>query len=167
MKTTRLVPLFLLLVGSGAAAQNQHVLSAGGTEATIPGGTIRGTIGQPVIGPVTLVRRGRTLQGFWYTVDGGSFPTSVPYADAPPPLIPYPNPATTVAELRGDLPPARDLHIELVDPIGATRRILFDGAHTGGELRIPIPIDELPVGGFLITVASSQGRGTTTLIVTR
>lgn len=133
----------------------------------IPGGTIRGTIGQPVIGPVKLARRGRALQGFWYTVGGGSFPTSVLSADAPLPLAPYPNPATTVAELRGDLPPARDLHIELVDPIGATRRILFDGAHAGGELRIPIPIDELPVGGFLITIASSRGRGTTTLIVTR
>lgn len=156
---SHIIAILFLFGAGGAMAQNPHVIGAGATDGTIPGGRIRGTLGQPVIGPVALRNAGRALQGFWYTLDEeGSFPTSAPLDGESASLALYPNPATTHAELRGVIPPTRSLHLEIVDVLGKTRQVLYDGSHPGGAVNIRVPVEDLPSGTYLLTIGDGQRR---------
>lgn len=154
---TQILAILCLLGAERAVAQNPSVIGSGGTEGTIPGGAIKGTLGQPVIGPVVLRKTGRGLQGFWCRLDEeGAFPTSAQANRETASATIYPNPATTRAEFRGNLPPSRNLRVEVVDMLGVTRQVLLYSPHPGGLVNLPVPIEDLSSGSYLITIHSAQ-----------
>ncbi len=73
MSTTRFLIAFLFLLGAGLHAQivqRSHVVSGGAVNAAGGSYTMRGTVGQPVIGITGTTTQAK--QGFWYTVGTGS-----------------------------------------------------------------------------------------------
>ena len=169
MKSSRCIgaSVLLLLAVSAMDASAQRrvgtaVTGAGGGSSGAGSIALHATVGQPAIGPVDTY--GHALQqGFWYGIEGritahAEFGEPVTTGGATFAAEIMPNPSSGAASLLVDIPAAGHLSAVLHDMRGEPVRTLFDGAHGGGRLNIPLDGTDIPSGTYTIVLTSGSTR---------
>jgi hypothetical protein len=144
------------------------VIGAGGGIASGSGVIVDGTIGQPVIGPVTGTG-GKVFQGFWYMPQ-----TSTPSGVASEEVVgrgmiaeAFPNPCSADAVLRLVIDSRSPVRASIFDQLGNEVATLYDGSSEAGEIRIGFDATSLPAGRYTIRVIAGKGSRALPLVVVR
>lgn len=110
------------------------------------------------------------------TIDFPSPPRGIFLVDAEPPAPgprpfrldgPFPNPAAAVTTLGFTLPETADVRIEVFDVLGRRVLLAHDAPLAAGAHAVPLPVDRLPNGPYLVRLTAGPHVATTRLTVTR
>jgi hypothetical protein len=161
--------LALVLIAAGADAQSlrSSVISAGGTTATGSALTLRGTIGQPIIGGSAATIRGGF--GFWYTTLG-SIPATAVEGPAERPSsftvgLPAPNPARGITELPFTFRESGTLTIVIFDASGRLLEQRAELRQDAGSARILLDVSVLRNGTYYVRATFNASSKTVPLLV--
>lgn len=180
MKTTRhqrgILAAAALFAAAALPAMAQitiasSVMGFGATSSSGGGMTLRGTVGQTVIGPATAGST-KALQGFWYQLPAPeAVPSAVPdesiSGSASMRLQSYPNPFSTETDLRLDLPNSGFVSIKLYDALGREVRTLMEQEQEAEIIHIKINAADLQSGRYAVWATMNGNSNVLTIIVVK
>lgn len=165
----------IMIVSACVPAMAQITLRAstsggGGGAATDGSNIMAGTIGQPIIGPVT---DGTALvqQGFWYMLPSlgttGVYTPGGPVATGVALYQNVPNPFSTTTEVKFHIPKTGHVSLKLFDAVGHEIRTLVDGVREAGTISITVSGEQLESGYYTARLVANGATKSINMVVIR
>lgn len=142
----------------------------GGGAATDGNNIMAGTIGQPIIGPVT---DGTTLaqQGFWYMLPNlGTTSVYTPGGPVSTGVALYqnvPNPFSATTEVKFHIPKTGRVSLKLFDAVGHEVRTLVDEVREAGTISITVSGEQLESGYYTARLVANGTTKSINMVVVR
>ena len=164
-----LLPVLSVLHCTGAQGQEittmRSLVASGGVDADGSALHVSGSLGQPIIGPITALHY-TNLQGFWHTPPHVTASVAVP-GDEASPLACVPNPATGAATIQIRVPTSGEVRVTLHDLLGRTITELDRRYHPAGDFSLRLEADRFPQGSYTIRLEHRAGESTLPVLILR
>jgi hypothetical protein len=150
--------------GTAQTRLASDVVAAGAVHSTGTNMTVRGTIGQIIIGRASG-SSGSALQGFWYRPAPEISAAPVARVDATTDLNAGPNPCNDGTDIRFTIESTDRVSICLFDLLGAPVRTILDEKRTPGTYHLRLNTSDLPSGAYTARLTVGDRRQSLAIIV--
>lgn len=147
------------------------VLSNGAVNSYDKNTTLRGSLGQSIIGVVSSRTEAKTEQGFWYTIGTGLPSNSVEETRSTASTFSvsniFPNPISSKGELKVTLTEGSYLQIELYDMLGNKVLSVFQGHREVGDYKFQLDANDVQNGNYAVLIRSGKAIAKEFITITK